>query len=510
VIFHSILFDRAEQRAGVDQLGAPPFFRDLNLDQVIESITATRQDYNLKPFFYALPHNIETIHYRHDILRDLEAEDLWECVRSFARQMRSMREHLTQADKLHYRYQKDAWFVDAVEIYGQAVIDLYHDLENVTVSSQGFLSFREYLKTYTQSHEFTSLLVETAKLKHDLAGVQYCLTVYDDHVTVSKYEAEPDYAVKVVGTFQKFQRGAVKDYCVQFSDSADMNHVEAGVLDRVALLYPEVFGALNDYCARHRDYLDQTIGDFDREVQFYIGYLEYVQQFTAKGLTFCYPHVSDSKEVNASETFDLALANKLVPEGSPVVCNEFYLQGPERIFVVTGPNQGGKTTFARTFGQLHYLASIGCLVPGRKARLLLFDNLFAHFEREENLADLRGKLQDDLIRIHDILSQATPNSILIMNEIFTSTTLTDALFLGKEVLEQIRQLGLLCVCVTFVDELTALSESTVSMMSTVAPDDPTVRTYKVVRKPADGRAYAVAIAEKYGLTRQRLMEHLVR
>ncbi|MDQ6789309.1 MAG: DNA mismatch repair protein MutS [Candidatus Dormibacteraeota bacterium] len=508
--FHSILFDRPEQRAGADQLGAPPFFRDLNLDQVVESITATRPDYNLKPFFYTLPLGVETIHYRQDILRDLEAKDLWECVRSFARQMRSMREHLTQAGKLHYRYQKEAWFVDAVEIYGQAVTNLYLDLESVTVRSQGFLTFREYLKTHTQSREFTSLLAETAKLKQDLAGVKYILTVHDNHVTVSKYEAESDYAAKVLGTFQKFQLGVVKDYRVQFRDWAEMNHVEAAVLDRIALLYPEVFGALNDYSARHRDYLDQTIGDFDREVQFYVAYLEYVRLFKAGGLTFCYPHVSDSKDVHASETFDLALANKLVSEGSPVVCNEFYLQGPERIFVVTGPNQGGKTTFARTFGQLHYLASIGCQVPGREARLLLFDNLFTHFEREENLADLKGKLQDELIRIHHILSQATSNTVLIMNESFTSTTLSDALFLGKNVLERIMRLGLLCVSVTFVDELAALSESTVSMMSTVAFDDPTVRTYKVVRKPADGRAYAVAIAQKYGLTRQRLMEHIVR
>ncbi len=119
--FHSVLFERPEDGITTETVEAPAFFVDLNLDQIVDAITAGRDEYNLKPFFYISLNGIDAIRYRHEVMRDLENNVLFEYIKSFAQRMRAMREHLTQADKLRYKYQKESWFLDAVEIYCDAV-----------------------------------------------------------------------------------------------------------------------------------------------------------------------------------------------------------------------------------------------------------------------------------------------------------------------------------------------------------------------------------------------------
>jgi DNA mismatch repair protein MutS len=504
--FDSILFDRPRDAGERDD---PSMFGDLNLDQVFAALAAGREEYELMPVFRSPLRDVRAVEYRHEILRDLENKALSGAVTQFADGMREMRTHLVQVSKLRSRYQKERWFLDAAGIYCREVAALAGALAAAELGSPGFIAFRQYLAAYTESAAFTGLVADTARVTTLLREVRYCVNIRGNQVKVTRYEGETDYGRQVQQTFAKFAGNPVKDYRVSFHDWPDVNHVEERILGFVARLFPGAFQALSEFRARHVRYLDKAIWAFDREVQFYVAYLNFIAPMRAAGLEFCYPVVSaDSRQIKASGSFDLALAAKLMPRADVVVRNDFYLEGPERIFVVSGPNHGGKTTFARMLGQLHYLASLGYPVPGREARLFLPDRVFTHFEREEDLTTLRGKFEDELIRIRDVLDQATGHSVLVMNESFASTTLRDALFVGERVLDQMTALGLLGVYVTFVDELASLNEACVSMVATVVQDNPAERTYELVRKPADGLAYAAAIAGKYGLTYRQLKDRL--
>lgn len=505
--FRSILFPDAGEAP--DSASEPDFFSDLNLDQVVSSITAGHDEFRLHPFFYHLPPNINVIEYRQQVFRDLEMPAIAEHVKTFAAQLAAMRRQFADATKRYYPRQKQWGIVAGIDRYCVAVEWLTEALTGAPVASSGLQQFRDYLAAYRASDPFQALVKETRDLQVALAKVSYRLELRDGLIEVTADTPELDYSEIVERTFEKFRQHAERDYQFEVPDSPDMNHVEAAVLDLVARLHPTTFQALEQYCERHRTFLDEVISNFDREVHFYLAYLAHIRHLQGGGLSFCYPEVSiESKAIECREAFDLALADRLAKDAREVVRNDLVLAESERVIVVSGANQGGKTTFARLCGQLHYLGRLGCPVPGQSARLWYFDRLFTHFEREEDLRTLHSKLEDDLTRIHEILERASSRSLLIMNESFSSATLHDALLLSREIMQRVVSKDLICIFVTFLDELASFGPTTVSMTSVVDPQDLVRRTFKVVRRPADGLAYAMALAAKYGLTYDALSQRL--
>ena len=512
-MFYSILFPNQLATDFTYRKSAPEFFTDLNLDQIITPILKNKKEYALDEFFYSPISDKEILIYRQEIMHDLEDKNLClifskfsETVFSLYSSMEAIRQDLRSDDEYDNNYLTKGHMLNNVENYCQAIDDLHEKLSDMSFASIGINEFARYLSDYCASEQYKKLCRDIKYLRNELKSVKYCMLIQHGTIRVRKYEDQVDYSQKIIDTFDKFRQGDVAEYRQNLSEKPYVPHVEAEILNLVAKLYKDIFEDLNNFCLDNMHFEDQTLMCFAREVQFYLSWLEFIQQFKQDGLKFNYPILSDSSEhLYDFEGFDIALAMKLK---NKIVTNDFELNNPERIIVVSGPNQGGKTTFARTFGQLHYLAELGLCIPGSKSQLYLFDNIYTHFEKEEDLTTLNGKLKNDLIRLHKILMAATSRSIIIINEIFSSTTLSDALLLGEKMMDELSALKAPTILVTFLDKLANHGPDTVSMVSTVNQDNPAIRTYKVVRKKPDGMAYALSIAERHGLTYEQINRRL--
>ena len=490
------------------------FAIDLNLDQVFAAVTAGREQLDLLSLFYSPLNDLDGVAYRHEVLRDFERPAVLAAVRAFGRAMSDVRELLVTVSSLHNRWQQARVFVDAVSAYCEGVTSLALALTEARPDARALRAFTAHICDYQSSERFRGLVEEAGEVVSALGTVRYTLHIRGNRVTVSSYQGEPDYAQEVEKVFAKFREGPTKDYRATFRGPLAMNWVEGQVVDLVAQHNPGPFGALERYFRDHQVFLDAGVKAFDRDCQFYLAYLEFIDPLRATGLRFCYPRLSLLPgAVRATAVFDLALAARATSPGragAGMVTNDFNLGPGERIMVVTGPNNGGKTTFARAVGQVHYLAALGLPVPAEEADLVLVDGVFTSFVQAEKLGTMRSHLEDELVSLYDVVHHASARSVVVMNESFSSTTLRDATLVGKAVLAQLAARGPLCLFVTFIDELATEGENTVSLVATVDPDDPVVRTYKVLRKAPEGRAYAEALAEHYGLTMRAVEERVGR
>ena len=511
-MFNRILFPSTSSSEDQVQNEYPKCFKDLNLDQIISPVIKSKKDFKLDEYYINNLRDKTVIKYRQDVMKDMENKTIRKVLSDFSDQIYHLSERITNItdnlakdEKQYSNYLTRGQMLHYCELYCEEIDKLADQIGSLDIASEGLKEFLAYFAEYAVSREYTELKKDAAFSRAGLSTIKYCMYIKGNTIKVRKYEGEADHSEQLLNLFEKFRQANAYDYRQKLPEIPSANHVEAQVLELLAGLYPEEFSTLKTFCDKHRDFLCEKLIVFSKEIQFYIAWLDFIQPLKDKGLSFHYPELAEKAgHIYALNCFDLALALS----GTIPVTNDFELTKPEHIMVLTGPNQGGKTTFARAFGQMHFLASLGLCVPGTESTLYLFDKIFTHFEKEEDLNTLNGKLMDDLVRLHEILEEATPDSITIINEIYSSTTLSDALKLGKKMNEEINKLEAPSIVVTFLDELALTGPETVSMMSTVYKDNPEKRTYKIVRKAPDGLAYAMYIAKKHGLSYEQLCGRL--
>ncbi|MDM7325176.1 MAG: DNA mismatch repair protein MutS [Thermus sp.] len=492
------------------EISRPSYFPDLHLDELEGLLFSAQTGYGLEGFFRSPLRDGASLAHRQAVAQELEEGEAPLPLRGFLRTMEAVRGFLGLAEKTRHFWQKALYFLQAAGAYIGGLESLRGAWEKAFPRSQGLRSYAAYLVAYQEDPAFSAFRREVAEAKEGLDEVRYRLHVHEGRLVLQAHQGGEDYGERVKETFRPFfgPGGSKVPRLPQGAPGGSpwLNHIEEWILDRLAELFPQAFARVGSLYQGHQGFVDPVLMQLEREARFFLAYLDFIAPLRKAGLPFTYPEAGETPPYFAQEAFDLVLGAKLVAEGKKPVLNDFLVEG-ERILLVSGANQGGKTTFARMVGQLHHLFALGLPVPGRRARLGLPDRILTHFEARENPEDPRSKLEADLVRLKELLDQASPQSLVLLNEPLASAALLDARAIGRFLLDRLREKGSLTVMVTFLDELARL-KGVKSLVAEVDPKDPAQRTFRIRERPADGKAYALSLAEKYGLTYDALRGRL--
>ena len=252
------------------------------------------------------------------------------------------------------------------------------------------------------------------------------------------------------------------------------------------------------------------------EIIFYIRFAELIDKMREKNLIVCKPLATDTnRTVEARDIYNIKLAIKRTNgEEFDIIGNDIDFNDSQRIFVMTGPNRGGKTTFTQAVGHCFLLAQAGIYVPASKFCYSPVNNIYTHFPADENDTVDLGRLGEESKRLSDIFQTATDKSLLLLNESLATTNVAEGVFIAKDVIKAMCYLGTRAIFNTHMHELAHHLEeynegdgkSKVQSLVTGMKDGK--RSFKCEIAPPQGVSYAKDIAEKYGVTFSQIKKNI--
>jgi DNA mismatch repair protein MutS len=194
----------------------------------------------------------------------------------------------------------------------------------------------------------------------------------------------------------------------------------------------------------------------------------------------------------------------LAATGERFIANDLSLGPNDRLWLITGPNMGGKSTFLRQAALIVLLAQAGCFVPAARAKIGLVDRLFSRVGASDNLARGRSTFMVEMVETAAILAQATPRSLVILDEIGRGTSTYDGLAIAWAVVEAMHdEVKARTLFATHYHELTRLADrlDALSLHHVRAREwkGDLVLLHELADGPAD-RSYGIAVARLAGLS----------
>ncbi len=447
---------------------------------------------------------------------------------------------------------KTAWRMELLKVYVQCVKILEKIFCSNTRSfeSEGLLKFRALISEITENPAFSELVDLLPKLSDDIKTVQ-SVTIginLDDEMrpceaVLLSVQEKPlkkrGLLSNIFGTKSNEEQyyGIGTFYSIMKENSAGT--LDAAIMRDLSLVMNDTFRHLQTALARFERVETAFLFEIMPELSFYIGGCHLAEKLRSSGLPVCFPKAlpASERKFKVSDIYDVSFAVKVISDtgisklDNIIVTNDVVMDDTAgRIAILTGANQGGKTTFTRALGLTQLMFQAGLPIAGSDGEISPVDNIFTHFPELEKNNVSEGRLGEECVRLETILPKLSEHSLILMNESLSSTSHQECLFIATEIVRYMRKVGCRALFATHIHELAEnipelnKEDGLSNMMSLVAGVDESSelevmtedgikkfksgnkRTYKILPLPPQGRSFALDIAKTYGISFEQLLE----
>jgi len=203
------------------------------------------------------------------------------------------------------------------------------------------------------------------------------------------------------------------------------------------------------------------------ELGFYVGCINLFELISSIGLHVCYPiyDASDALRFIGLEDIALGVSQNIIPVGNTINLDK------QKLTLVTGANQGGKSTFLRSIGCAQLMAQCGMFVTAKEFTFSVRSRIFTHFCKPEDASMDSGKLDEELMRLGSIIDKLEPQALLLMNESFASTIEQDGTAIAREIIGTLCEIGVKVIFVTHLYTFANSMENSAYLLRAERKDD---------------------------------------
>jgi hypothetical protein len=249
------------------------------------------------------------------------------------------------------------------------------------------------------------------------------------------------------------------------------------------------------------------------EIEFVSRAIELIERLSSRdGCTLTFPRLlpMEEKAFSAKGLYNPRVALMI---SEKIVSNDLSLDDNARIYVLTGPNRGGKSVITVALGAAQAMCQLGLPVPALEAVISPVDGIFTHFPEGADDTIDKGRLGEECARLREIFDAVSENSMILLDESLSSTGAYEASYIASEILTAFAVVRVRGIFSTHLHELAASldkmnerakSEGGVMLDTLVAGIEEGERSFKIYRAKPDGKSYAKDIADKYGLSFESL------